>query len=695
MIRLATDIGGTFTDLALDRDGEIFTGKLLTTPSHPEDAILDGTIELLARAAVEPADIDMFIHGTTLATNAIIERKGAHMVFVTTEGFTDMLDIAHESRFEQYDLTITRPKPLAPRQLRFGLLERIDVDGGVVTPLEDAALEALGSFLEQVRPQSVAVCLLHSYTNPAHERRVANFVEAHFPEIHVTLSSDISPMAGEYERATTTCANAYIRPVVVDYFLRMEERLKSIGINAPVLIVMSEGGLASVRTACQAPVRLVESGPAGGAALAVSVAHAFDLGRLMSFDMGGTTAKVCLVDDFMPQTDAWFEVDRTFRFQKGSGLPLRIPVVDLVEIGAGGGSIGRVDTMGRIEVGPHSAGSDPGPAAYDLGGDLPTVTDANLVLGKLDPDYFAGGRIRLDQTKADVALEKVFGKSLGLDSVSAAASLAEVVDENMANTARIYAIEKGKDISEYTMVAFGGAGPLHAARIAQKIGVRHVIIPPNAGVGSAVGFLTAPIAYTVRRTSYLMLKTADRAMIIAELEEMMAAASQHTTQAGGKTAPDIEWKALMRYVGQGHHIEVPFEFPFPNGDFRSRLSKLFEAEYDRQFGRVLPHLPIEIVGWVHRNAVTLRDPADVWANSSASNELAASPQPAQAYDYPKARFVPATRLRRSSLAIGEVVQGPAYLVEDQTTIVVPECFDAETDERGFIHLRMMERGAHQ
>lgn len=688
MIRLATDIGGTFTDLALDYHGEILTSKLLTTPDRPEEAILTGTLALLSRARIAPDDVDLFIHGTTLATNAIIERRGARTALVTTEGFTDVLDIAHENRFEQYDLMITRPKPLVPRRLRFGLRERIDVDGAVVAPLDDAALETLGVFLAESRPESLAVCLLHSYINPVHERRVAEFVADRFPEIGVTLSCDISPIAGEYERASTSCANAYIRPVVVDYFLRMEHRLREAGVVAPVLIVMSEGGLASVQTACEAPVRLVESGPAGGAALAVSVARTFGINRLLSFDMGGTTAKICLIDDYMPQSNAWFEVDRTFRFQKGSGLPLRIPVVDLVEIGAGGGSIGRIDAMGRVEVGPASAGSDPGPAAYGLGGELPTVTDANLVLGKLDPENFAGGRIRLDERRAGAALDRFLGSGLGFDTSKAAASIAEIVDENMANAARIHAIEKGKDITAYTMVAFGGAGPLHAARVAQKVGVQHVVIPPNAGVGSAIGFLTAPIAFTVRRTSYLVLSETCQSQVAMELEDMRAAAAEHTGKADGESRTETEWKALMRYAGQGHHVEVSFDYPFMAGDFRDELTSLFEAEYHKQFGRVLPHLAIEIVGWVHRNAVTIADPTEIWTQPYAPNKDGVQALPARAYDLGQACFVSATRLDRSALEPGYAVDGPAYLSEEQTTTVVPAEFHAEIDERGFIHLRI-------
>jgi N-methylhydantoinase A/oxoprolinase/acetone carboxylase beta subunit len=688
MIRLATDIGGTFTDLALQRNGDLFTGKLLTTLDRPEEAVLEGTRALLHRAGVEPSEVDLVIHGTTLATNAIIERKGARTAFVTTSGFTDTIDIGHESRFDQYDLMITRPRPLVPRPLRFGLRERVDVDGNVVAALDNDALEELASFLARVRPESLAVSLLHSYANATHERAVARFVQERFPDISVSLSCDVSPLAGEFERATTTCANAYVRPVVVDYFVRMESRLRAIGIEAPVLIVMSEGGLASIETACEAPVRLVESGPSGGASLAASVARAFAIDKLLSFDMGGTTAKVCIIDDFVPQYDSSFEVDRTYRFQKGSGLPLRIPVVDLVEIGAGGGSIGHLDGMGQIEVGPHSAGSEPGPAAYGLGGDRPTVTDANLVLGKLDPQRFAGGSIVLDRQLAERALANAFAQTLGLEPAQAAAALVEVVDENMANAARMHAIEQGKDISEYTMVAFGGGGPLHAARIAQKIGIRHVIVPPNAGVGSAIGFLAAPAAYTIRRTSYHMLDEAKYDTIASELDSIVSDASLHTARIAAASTPKVAWKALMRYAGQGHHIEVGFEYPFLSGEFRESLAGSFEAEYLRQFGRILPDLPIEIVGWVHRNSLVLSDPADMWrarsANSAKSGVGVAS---AEAYDLASARYVPAMRFEREALDTGWRGSGPSYLTEEQTTTVIPAGFTCQTDERGFIHLR--------
>ena len=397
MIRVASDIGGTFTDLALERDGCIFSTKVPTTPTEPDKAVIEGLQHLLAESGTAAAEIGLFIHGTTLATNAVIERKGARTVFVGTAGLTDSLEIGLENRFDQYNLNIEKPRPLVPRPLRFGLQERIAVDGSVVEALADRGLEQLEAFVRDQAAESVAVCLLHSYLNDSHERRVGEHLRRAFPGLAVSLSSEISPIAGEYERGTTVSANAYVQPLMARYLERLQARIAQMGITAPMLVMMSEGGLTSVETACRFPVRLIESGPAGGALLAASIGRRLGIDRLFSFDMGGTTAKICLIDDGVPEFETSFEVDRSYRFAKGSGLPLRIPVVDLVEIGAGGGSIARVDSLGSVRIGPDSVGSEPGPACFGKGGIFPTVTDADLVIGKIDPARFAGGSLVLDR----------------------------------------------------------------------------------------------------------------------------------------------------------------------------------------------------------------------------------------------------------------------------------------------------------
>ena len=449
--RLAVDIGGTFTDLALEHDGRRFTTKTLTTPAAPEQGVLNGIAAILRDAGIAPGDIGLLVHGTTLATNAIIERKGAVTALVTTAGFRDVLAMGNESRYDQYDLDIRLPEPLVPRYLRLPVPERLDADGRVLLPLDDAAVQALIPILREHAVASVAVGFLHSFTNPAHEQHAgAILTAAGFP---VTLSSDVSPEMREWERFSTAAANAYVQPLMQGYLRRLETELHAMGLRAPVFMMLSGGGLTTIDTACRFPIRLVESGPAGGAIFAASIARTAGLDRVLSFDMGGTTAKICLIDDGAPQTARSFEVARIGRFKKGSGLPLRIPVIEMVEIGAGGGSLAHVDALGRIAVGPESAGADPGPACYGRGGQHPAVTDANLVLGRYDPARFAGGSMALDTDAARAALHTVIGERLGVTVADAAGGVVEMVDETMANAARIHAIESGKAFAGRTVIA--------------------------------------------------------------------------------------------------------------------------------------------------------------------------------------------------------------------------------------------------
>jgi N-methylhydantoinase A len=493
--RLGVDIGGTFTDVALEIGDRRYSAKTLTTPEAPERAVLDVTRLVIGEAGLQPGDLSIIIHGTTLATNAIIERKGAKTALVTTEGFRDTIEIRHENRFEQYDVNIDLPPPLVPRRLRFVVPERINAQGRVIVPLDEETVARLADRLAADGVESVAVGFLHSFTNPAHEQRTGELLAARLSGVTFTLSSEVSPEMREYERFSTACANAYVQPMMGRYLINLEGRLRDAGFGCPLFLMLSGGGLTTVETAVRFPVRLVESGPAGGAIFASHIARQCGLDKVLSYDMGGTTAKICLIDDLQPQTSRAFEVARIYRFKKGSGLPLRIPVIDMVEIGAGGGSIARVDRLKRITVGPDSAGADPGPACYGRGGAAPTVTDADLMLGRIDPTGFSGGRMALDRAAADSATQREIAEPLDLALPLAAFGVSEIVDENMANAARVHAIESGKDARGRTLVAFGGAAPLHAARLAEKLGLDRVLVPSNAGVGSAVGFLRAPIAY--------------------------------------------------------------------------------------------------------------------------------------------------------------------------------------------------------
>lgn len=523
-IRLGVDIGGTFTDVALETAEGRFTAKILTTPQAPEEGVLAALRSVLAKAGVEPGQVNLIVHGTTLATNALIERKGASTALLTTEGFRDVLEIRHENRFEQYDINIDLPPPLVPRRLRLPIRERVDAHGEVLVPLDESSVTRAVEALAAQQVEAVAVGFLHSFTNPDHERRVGDAIARQLPEVAVTLSSEVSPEMREYERFSTACANAYLQPLIGRYLVKLERELVLAGFHCPLLLMTSGGGITTTETAIRFPVRLVESGPAGGAIFAACIARQHGLDQVVSFDMGGTTAKICLIDKAQPQTARAFEVARVYRFLKGSGLPLRIPVIEMVEIGAGGGSIARVDTLRRIVVGPDSAGSEPGPVCYGRGGKEPTVTDADLVLGRIDPTTFSGGRMPLDLSGALRAVAERIGGPVKLATEHAALGISEMVDENMANAARVHAIESGKDLQPRTLIAFGGAAPLHAARVAEKLGIRRVLVPANAGVGSAVGLLRAPVAYEIVRGRLMRLASFDTALANRLFADMRAKA---------------------------------------------------------------------------------------------------------------------------------------------------------------------------
>jgi N-methylhydantoinase A len=519
--RLAVDIGGTFTDVVLEiPDGQRITTKLLTTYAHPGEAVLEGIGTVMGESGLEPSQVGLIIHGTTLATNALIERSGAKTALLTTEGHRDALEMAHEDRFEQYDVMIDRPRPLVPRHLRLPVRERMDFNGKILVPLDRQSLEAALPVLDEHGVESVAVGYLHAFVNPQHEQQTAEWLAAARPSLSITLASEVCPEIREFERLSTACANAYVRPLMSSYLERLAGELQALGFGCPFLLMTSGGGLTTLETAARFPIRLVESGPAGGAILARDVAAGAGFDRVLSFDMGGTTAKLCLIDDFEPLTSRSFEVDRVYRFRKGSGLPVRIPVIEMVEIGAGGGSIAKVDKFGRIQVGPESAGSEPGPAAYGRGGKKPTVTDADVQLGRIYPDTFAGGTFELDMDASKRALQEGVASPLGLKEGLAAFGVSEVVDENMAAAARTHAAEFGMDLGSRDMVAFGGAAPLHATRLGEKLGVKRIIVPSEAGVGSAVGFLLAPVAYEVVRSRRQRLSALDHELVNHLMEQM-------------------------------------------------------------------------------------------------------------------------------------------------------------------------------
>jgi N-methylhydantoinase A len=683
--RLGVDIGGTFTDVALEAGGRRFSAKILTTPDAPERAVLHAMRTVLRDADLMPGDLSIIIHGTTLATNAIIERKGARTALITTEGFRDTVEIRHENRFEQYDVNIDLPPPLVPRRLRFTVPERIDARGRIVTPLDEEAVAALADRLAALGVESVAVGFLHSFTNPAHETRTRDLLAASLPGVSVTLSCKVSPEMREYERFSTACANAYVQPMIGRYLGSLNALLAQEGFRAPLFLMLSGGGLTTVETAIRFPVRLVESGPAGGAIFASHIAWQCGEGKVLSYDMGGTTAKICLIDGYRPQTSRAFEVARIYRFKKGSGLPLRIPVIEMVEIGAGGGSIARVDRLKRISVGPDSAGADPGPACYGRGGMAPTVTDADLLLGRIDPAGFSGGRMALDRDAAEEALRREVADKLDLALPLAAFGVSEIVDENMANAARVHAIESGKDARGRILVAFGGAAPLHAARMAEKLGLDRVLVPSYAGVGSAVGFLRAPIAYEVVRSQLQRLDLFD-----AEAANALLAAMRQEAEAivrrGEPEAELIETRsAFMRYRGQGHEIAVNLPArPYRTED-SGELLAAFERAYRALYSRVIPGVEVEVLSWV----LLLSGPVPAGEGEAPAEPAASYPEPSRrraVFDPDGAEFVEVAIHERAALSPGAVIPGPAVIVEDETSTVISRSFEARIDARGYIEM---------
>ena len=681
--RLAVDIGGTFTDVVLETGAKSHAIKVLTTPDAPERAVLEGVRAILAEAKCRPQDVTLVVHGTTLATNALIERKGARTALITTEGFRDSVEMAWEHRFEQYDIHMERPQPLVSRDLRFGVPERVASDGAVLLALDEQAVRRVAAHLKAEKIEAVAVCFLHSFTNEAHERRTGAILAEELPGVAVSLSCEVCPEIREYERTSTTIANAYVLPRMEGYLGQLETDLKKEGIAAPLLLMMSSGGITTVDTARRYPVRLVESGPAGGAILARAVAAENDARKAVAFDMGGTTAKLTLLDDLELQRSRQFEVARAYRFVQGSGLPVRIPVIELVEIGAGGGSIARLDALGRIQVGPDSAGSVPGPACYGRGGTEPTVTDADTALGRLDPTRFAGGAIPLHRDKAEAALQVLAGP-LGTDAQGAAAGVAEIVDETMASAARVHAVENGKDTADRTLIAFGGAAPLHAARLARKLGMKRVIVPVGAGVGSAFGFLRASIAYEVVRTRHVRLDMFD-AKMLNELFAAMRAEAETVVRpaAPGETLVESR-QAFMRYRGQGHEIAVPLpNEPFA-ADAAGDLRRRFEATYEQVFGRAIPKLEVEALTWT----LSIGTDRPLPPPASPVAKLA-SPAPSghrEVFDPASGLLERAALHERKALTPGMSFDGPALIVEDGTTTVVPAGFIAHINEVGQIVL---------
>ena len=684
-IKLAADIGGTFTDIVLEAGPKRWSGKVLTTTHAPELGVIEGLRLVLDQSGLTPKDVGVFIHGTTLATNALIERKGAKTAFITTQGFRDILEQGYEKRFDHYDLMIDLAVPLVPRTRRFTVPERLSADGDVLVPLDESSLHGLAKTLIAEEVKAVAIGFLHAYAHDAHERRVRDVLSMLLPkDVTICMSSEVAPEIREYERFSTTVANAYVRPLMAGYLQRLRDQLHEMGLTAPLFLMMSGGGLTTLETATRFPIRLVESGPAGGAILASQIAGECGLGEVLSFDMGGTTAKICLLTDGEPERARKFEIARAYRDMKGSGIPVRIPVIEMVEIGAGGGSIARVDKLNRITVGPDSAGSTPGPVCYGRGGTEPAVTDANLALGKIDPAYFAGGKIKLDETGARAALQKNIGDRLGLRDFWPAAGVTEIVEENMANAARVHAIERGRDIAACTMIAFGGGAPLHACRLADKVGVTSIIVPKGAGVGSAIGFLRAPVAYEITKSAVVSLENFTAARVNRLLDGMTRDARAVVEPALGGAKATVQIIADCRYVGQGHEIRVSVPLRKLADKDGARLKAGFERLYEQVYGLRIPNQEAEAITW----SVTVSSKVQKPKRAAKATAKAAPPARGKRliYDPAMGKQVAAPVYWRFDMKPGSTIKGPAIIAEDETSTIVGANFKASINSLGYIVL---------
>jgi N-methylhydantoinase A len=678
--RAGIDIGGTFTDLILidDTTGELSVGKVLTTPADPSRAVADVLSDALQRAAAPAESLRHVIHGTTLVTNAVIERKGARTALLTTRGFRDAYEIAREHRYDLYDLFLEMPTPLVPRYLRLEVDERVYADGTVARAPDPESVARLVAELRDKDIQAIAVCFVHSYANPTHEQLVGNIIREIAPDIRVSLSSDVVPEIREYERTSTTVVNVYVQALVEDYLAELVRRLRELRVGGELLLMLSSGGISTVETATRFPLRLLESGPAGGALASAYFGQLVGVADLMAFDMGGTTAKLCVIEDGRPLTSTEFEVDRKYRFKAGSGLPVKTPVVELIEIGAGGGSIARVDSLGLLKVGPDSAGADPGPVCYGRGGAEPTVTDADLLLGYLDPQFFLGGRLRLDRDAAEQAIASRIAEPLGMSAVRAAWGIHQLVNEGMASAARVHAIERGKDPRSLPLFAFGGAGPGHGFGVARVLHSPRLIVPFGAGVTSAFGFLTAPLAFDFVRSFLAQLDSVDWGQVNAILDDMTGQGDA-ILERSGVAASDRQFtrQADVRYTGQGHEIRIDL----PDGQLGpaalDRIRETFETVYRSLFGRTGPDVPLEAVSWRliasgPRPTVQLSTPPPAPAASAVKGQR-------EVYFPEWEEHRPVAVYDRYVLAPGSELRGPAIIEERESTTVVGPGTSIEVD----------------
>lgn len=671
-LRVGIDIGGTFTDLSvLDRSGIVAVGKTLTTHGAPAQGVVDALDDLLRENEIDAARIGRLVHGTTLVTNALIERRGARTALLTTKGFRDVVQMGREHRYDLYDLEIEMPVPLVPRRLRIGVPERILATGAVATPLDEEFVTRAATELAAAGVEAVAVCFLHSHVNPEHEQRARELVRDVAPGLRVALSSDINPEVREYERFSTTIANVYVQGVVEDYLADLRAGLRRLGVRDEPMIMLSNGGITAIEVAQRFPIRMLESGPAGGALGAVAFGRNTKDADLLAFDMGGTTAKLCMIENGEPLLTHTFEVNRVYKLKTGSGLPVRAPVIDMIEIGAGGGSIARVNSLGLISVGPESAGSEPGPVCYGRGGDQVTVTDADLVLGLLDPTSFLGGRMALDVDAASEALRAQIAEPLGISVEEAAWGVHATVNANMADAARVHAIERGRDVEHLPLFVSGGNGPLHGPGVAQALGSPAYIVPPAAGVLSTLGFHAAPPSIDVVQSRFARVDVALPA-VADEVFAALEAESAELVTISGVERQDITYfrTVEMRFEGQGAEIEVTAPPRAAGQGWEGALEREFHAAYRTRFGPVAPEgVDIEVLTWRVRATGPEPDQRLAFATTVTTDSALKGRR--------RAHFGPATGFRdvevydRQRLQPGTMIVGPALVEEPESTLVIP------------------------
>ena len=692
-LKLGVDIGGTFTDIFLTEvnSGKYWVGKKLTTHEDPSIAVINLIDEVLHKAGYEFTHLLQIIHGTTLISNAIIERKGAKIALIVTEGFKDILEIARELRFDMDNLYLEKPLPLIPRSLRIPIKERILSNGTVHIKPEKNQLGKIVNFIKKNEIDSIAICFLHSYANSINEETVAAWIKDLIPHLNLSISSKVSPQIREFERMSTTVANAYVRPLILKYLTSFENILKELNFDGRLYLMLSNGGICTFDFACEYPIKILESGPAAGALAAKYYIKKSVNNNALSFDMGGTTAKICLLNKGQIMTSNEFEVAREYRFKKGSGIPILGRVVDMIEIGAGGGSIARIDELGLLKVGPESAGSSPGPVCYGNGGKNPTVTDADLILGYLNPEFYLGGKLKLDLNAAKKSLEEKISKKLKISLTEAAWGVHQIVNENMANAAKIHTTERGKDIRAFAMVAFGGAGPVHSYKLAQLLNISTILIPPNAGVTSAFGFLCAPLSFDFVYTFRANLNDLKWQKINSILNNMKQKGLNILSEAGIKKSNiKYELNCDMRFIGQSHEISVKIPFVVVEQKKRQKFKDIFEKEYLRKYSKITSEMNIEVLNW--RIIAFSKSPSiqitSLNENKSNLNKNISLKGFRNTYFHENKKYLKTPVYNRYKLNIGNNIKGPAIIEENESTTIIAPQSSLDVDESLNLHIHV-------